>query len=460
MKATGEARAARRRTVRAKPSHRWTAALSAPVDVASLVFLRVAFGLLMAWEVYRYFALDRVRRYFIEPQFFFSYFGFDWVKPWPGSGMYWHFAAVGVLSLCVAAGLLYRVSAALLFLGLTYVFLLDQSLYLNHFYLICLLAFLLVFVPTHVSASGDVQLRRVRRRESVPALWLWLLRAQLGLVYFYGGIAKLNADWLRAKPIGSWLLERSDLPVLGVVLKQAWAPWFFAYGGLLFDLLVVPALLWRRTRAWAFALALLFHLTNSVVFHIGVFPWLMIAATTIFFAPDWPRKWLRWQPARERTPSEAVSNWALTACGVYLVFQLLVPLRHWLYPGNVNWTEEGHRFAWRMKLRDKEASGQFYVIDRATGHTRQVDPFTHLRDHQWREMISRPDMILQYAHFLADEARRTGVRDVEVRALVSASLNGRPSQLLIDPSVDLAAQPRTLAHVNWILPLKPPAAPR
>src|SRR5688572_22319484 len=104
------------------PLERITRALWQPVDIASLVFFRIAFGLIMVWEVYRYFAMDRVRRYYIQPEFFFSYFGFDWVKPWPGDGMHLHFVVLGLLGLFIALGLFYRVSAVLFFLGFTYVF--------------------------------------------------------------------------------------------------------------------------------------------------------------------------------------------------------------------------------------------------------------------------------------------------------------------------------------------------
>ena len=443
-------------------AQRSMAKLWQPVDVASLAFFRMAFGGIMVWEVYRYFVQDRIRRYYIEPQFFFSYFGFDWVQPWTGNGMYYHFAALGVLGSFIALGLFYRVSAALFFVGFTYVFLLDQSLYLNHFYLICLISFLMIFIPAHRSFSLDARWGITRQWEAVPTWTLWLLRGQVGLVYFFGGIAKLNGDWLRGEPLRDWLARRSHFPVLGPMLQQEWMAWFFAYGGLLFDLLITPALLWRRTRAWAFALAVLFHLINSAVFQIGIFPWFMIAATTLFFAPDWPRRWLgrrkqagaRTEPAR--WPSLRVQHVAAALLGVYLAFQVLVPLRHWLYPGNVNWTEEGHRFSWRMKLRDKSAEAQFYVTDTATGQTQLANIGQHLNINQRAEMVTRPDMILQFAQHLASEARGNGASQVEVRAFVRASLNGRAWQMLIDPSVNLAAEPRTLAAARWIMPLAEP----
>ncbi|MEJ7873187.1 MAG: HTTM domain-containing protein, partial [Rubrobacteraceae bacterium] len=115
--------------------------LFAPVDIASLVFFRIAFGVLMLWEVWIQFSNGLIQRNYIDPTYHFTYYGFGWVQPWSGNGMYLHFLALGVLAVCIALGLWYRVSVVLFFVGFTYVFLLDQALYLNHFYLICLVSF-------------------------------------------------------------------------------------------------------------------------------------------------------------------------------------------------------------------------------------------------------------------------------------------------------------------------------
>ncbi len=49
------------------------ARLCAPVDNASLVFFRLAFGLLMLWNVVRYIVVGRVNEYYVEPGFHFKY---------------------------------------------------------------------------------------------------------------------------------------------------------------------------------------------------------------------------------------------------------------------------------------------------------------------------------------------------------------------------------------------------
>ncbi len=196
------------------------ARLFAPVDIASLVFFRIAFGTIMAVEVLRYFYHGWIRRYYIDPTYHFSYYGFEWVQPWPGIGMYLHFIALGALAICIAYGFWYRVSTVLFFLGFTYVFLLDQANYLNHFYLIVLISFLMIFIPAHRSFSVDALERPQLRSETAPAWALWVLMAQMAIVYFYGGLAKLNDDWLRGEPIRTWLASRMDFPVIGPLFAE------------------------------------------------------------------------------------------------------------------------------------------------------------------------------------------------------------------------------------------------
>ncbi|MDC0670794.1 HTTM domain-containing protein [Nannocystis radixulma] len=436
--------------------------LFATVDIASLVCFRVLFGLLMFVEVWR--DLPHIAEVYIEPEFHFTFHGLAWVRPLPGDGTYVVFGVLGLAALCVTIGLCYRAAALVFFLGISYVFLLEQGVYLNHIYLIALISFLMIFMPAHRAGSVDAWLRPRLHDRAAPAWALWLVRAQIGIPYFYAGLAKLNPDWLRGEPMRMWLRERADLPLVGPLLREWWAAYFFSYGGLVFDLLVVPALLWRRTRAWAFALALCFHLINTAVFSIGIFPWVMMAATTIFFEPDWPRRLRNRIAAQVGAPPWPAPLLAgppvrlarsqrvmLAGLAVYVVWQLLFPLRHWLYPGDVAWTEEGHKFAWRMKLRDKDGYVRFYATDPERGETWKIETRGRLSGWQREEMSGRPEMILQFAHFLADDLRRRGHPTIEIRVVALVALNGREPQMLIDPTVDLARVEPTLRPSPWIL---------
>lgn len=437
------------------------------VDIASLVYFRICFAGIMLWEVERYFVSGWIKKYWIDPEFNFGYFGFEWVQPWAGNGMYYHFAGLGVLCVLMMIGLWYRLSAILFFFGFTYVFLLDQANYLNHFYLICLFSFLMIFIPSHRAFSLDAQRNPTLFRDTLPVWNLWLLRGQMGVVYFYGGIAKLNEDWLRGEPMRSWLVDYQSNPYVGKLFAQEWMVYFLSYGGIFFDLFIVPFLLWRKTRMLALAAALFFHLSNAWMYNIGIFPWFGIASTLLFFPPEWPRqviakfKKLEWVPVA--IPSQSKSNglsgkrlFIVWAIGIYTAFQVLIPLRHFLYPGNVSWTEEGHLFAWHMKLRDKYGNISFMGTDPETQESWTINPREYLSSRQYRKMKVRPEMILQFSHYVAQKEEERRNRPVQVRVHVTASLNSRKSQLMLDPTVDLSKESSTLLSASWILPLKSP----
>ena len=434
-----------------------------PVDIASLVYFRIAFAAILLWEGFRYFNNNWIEDLFIKPAFHFSYFGFEWVELPPGNGLYFVFAGLGVLLLCILIGLGYRVATALFFLGYCYVVLQEEALYLNHFYLIGILILMLVFVPAPRAFSVAARRRPGQRSQTAPAWTLWMLRVQIGIVYFFGGVAKLNADWLAGEPMRKWLAAETGFPLIGRFFTEEWMVYGFVWGGLALDLFIVPAMLWKRTRIPAFAGVTLFHLMNSQLFGIGIFPWLMIAANLLFLPPDWPRRLVgrarqpSGKPARQRPAASALTTGQRVTVALlcaHFAIQVLLPLRHHLYPGNVSWTEEGHRLAWHMKLRDKAGRVIYHVHELSSGETWDVDPARSLKVWQLPKANVHPDMILQFAHRIGRELQKSGRFPVEVRVTAMVSLNGREPQLLIDPTVDLLRQERSLRRATWIKPLK------
>jgi hypothetical protein len=382
-------------------AERLESGLGQRVDSASLAVFRIAFGAILVGEVARYFYYDWIGELFLRPAVLFKYPGLEWLAPWPGPWLYVHFLALGVFAAMIALGYRYRLATVLFWLGFTYVALLDRTQYLNHFYLISLLSLLLCFVPANSLWSLDALRRPQIRSDTVPAWSLWLLRFQVAIPYIYGGLAKLNGDWLAGLPMHIWMSRMSGIQRFLPVFDEHWLALIFSFGGLAFDLAIVPLLLWRRTRDLAFAAAVAFHLMNAVMFHIGVFPWLMIAATTLFLPPDWPR-WLRSRLRGQTTnrtnetvgtsspirPIRVIRGSPLLASLAigFIAFQILFPLRHWLYPGNVDWTEEGMLFSWRMMLSDKPAALRFTAVDRRAGRQTQIDPRDYLIPHQIERM--------------------------------------------------------------------------
>ena len=452
-----------------RPFHwrRWRDVWFKPIDIASLVYFRIAFGSLMVWEVCRYLRGRRVDSLWIIPEFHFKYYGFEWVHPPPGNWMYGLMACLLISAAGITLGLWYRLCAVIFAVGFTWLFLIDQAKYLNHFYLICLLAFISVFLPANRRLAFDCLRKPTLRSEIAPAWTLWLLRTQMAIVYFYGGLAKLNADWLRGEPVRDWLREGAAHSATGAWLGNEWMVWVIAYGGLLFDLLIVPLLLWRKTRPLAFALALAFHLANHWLFDIGIFPWLSIATTALFFPADWPRRfgirvrelWVgstktKRGPLLNANQAGFKHQGVIAGClSIYLSWQLLMPFRHFLYPGAVSWTEEGHRFSWHMKLRSKKAHTRFFILDPDTREVWALEPLAYLTARQYDKMNGHPDMILQFAHYIAERMKEAGRPNIHVHVVARTELNGRSAALLIDPDVNLAAIPRDLQPAKWILPL-------
>jgi vitamin K-dependent gamma-carboxylase len=440
----------------------------APVDAASLVAYRIAFGLLMSASAARFLANGWVDRCFVQPTFFFKYWGFGFIEVLPRDAMVAAFVALSALGLMIAVGFLYRFAAVAFFLLFTYVELIDVTNYLNHYYLVSLLALLLAIVPANATFSVDARLGLVTRSRTLPAWTLALLRFQVGLVYVFAALAKVESDWLiHAEPLQIWMSSRTDTPVLGPLLDRFDVALAMSWAGFLNDLLAVPLLSWRRTRPLAFAMIVAFHSLTGVFFNIGIFPILMPINATLFFAPDWPRRLASrlGRPERAFTPAanvaapRALSPLLGLLLAFHCVTQVALPLRSHLYGGSVLWHEQGMRFSWRVMLRKKSGSITYRVRVPSLARELYVMPRRYLTDFQEREFAGQPDLILQLAHRIRDDYRARGFEDVEVRVDALVSLNGRPAAPMIDPDVDLAAVEDGIGRADWVLdaPSLPPA---
>jgi hypothetical protein len=453
------------------------ARLLEPVDIAWLAAFRVAFGLTLCVSMLRFLGYGWVDDLFVRPRFHFKYWGFAWVEPLSASAMHALFALLAGLSLCVALGLFYRVAIALFVAGFTYLSLLDVTNYLNHYYLAGLLGALLLVAPANRVLALDALLFRRRESPSVPAAWLYVFRFQVAVVYVFAGFAKINADWLiHAQPLGIWLGARTDLPLVGRLFASEPVPLLMSWAGCLFDSTIVAFLSWSRTRPYAYALVIVFHVATRVLFPIGMFPVIMVVSALVFFSPEWPRRALACLPGFMRVPrplkAEAEAPailrpvgsrraaFALSLAAVYCLVQLAVPLRFLFYGGNVRWHEQGMRFSWRVMVREKNGAISFLVRSKTTDRNWVVSPARYLTRLQEREMSGQPDLILQLAHHIERDFRERGLGPVEVRADALVSLNGRRMARLIDPSVDLTAVADGLGRAGWILPAPSGPPPR
>ncbi|MCC3157591.1 HTTM domain-containing protein [Hymenobacter sp. 15J16-1T3B] len=441
-------------------------ALFRPVDITWLVYLRLGAGFLLAIEHGGGLLIGRVRNY-TAPRFHLRYLGWEWLPHPPAGVIYALYALIVGAGIAVAAGWRYRWAAAVLSLGYAALLLLEETEYINHFYLYALLAAVLALLPAHRAASADVRAGRVAPLATVPAWMRAVILFQIGLVYGFAALAKLNPDWLAARPLAVWLAAKAHYPLIGELLARPATAWLLSYGGIAFDALVVPLLLWRRTRPWGFAWATLFHLANVVVFGLGTFPWVALLLTSLFFAPGFPRRlpgfagrWFRSRlPAADGEaaapaafmPPARTRRRVLAGLAAFAAVQLLVPLRHFLYPADAHWTEEGHRFSWHLMLRAKTGTARFRVR-LPDGREELVLPEQYLTRNQVRKLVDSPDLILQFAHLLAQDYRRRGFAPVAVYCDSQVSLNGHPHRPLVSPQLNLLTQRRGWGHYAWVLP--------
>lgn len=444
-------------------SFRISAFTNSTYPIEPLVTFRVFFGLMMVISTARFLMLDWVDDHFVNTTFQFKYFGFEWVQllsPFWMYALHWAmlFSSIGILF-----GAFYRLSAVVFFLSFTYTELIDLTYYLNHYYFVSLTAFLLIFVPANGAYSVDVLRKNRRRITHVPFWVVGIFRLQIGIVYVYAGLAKINEAWLlEALPLKIWLPAADKLPVLGWAFKQKLTPYVFAWAGMFYDTFIVFFLVNKHTRLVAYVFVVIFHVLVGILFQIGVFPLVMIAVTPIFFQANWHSNlWKRLAgkfAIFKANSSEIITSklsskipkWVV----LFFAFQLLFPWRYLLYEGNLFWTEQGYRFSWRVMLMEKAGTATFYVKDAKTGREGMVMNDDFLRPHQEKQLAMQPDMILQYAHFLKKHYESKGIVNPAVRAEVYITLNGAPSQLLFDSELDLTKIQDSWANKDWILPLK------
>ena len=438
--------------------------INRPVSIAPLITFRIAFGLLMFFSLLRFWWRGWVDTVYIQPQFHFTYWGFEWIKPLGGSGMHVVMAIVVISTLLIVLGLFYRVAATVFFLGFTYLELIDITTYLNHYYFISLVAFIMIWLPANCRYALDVWGKPQRQRQWVPAWTIGILRFQLAVVYVFAGLAKLNTDWLiLAEPMKTWLPGRSHLPLVGKYMYEEWVAYFFSWFGALYDCFIVFFLLFRPTVRYAYLVVVIFHIATAIFFPgIGMFPYVMIAVTPIFFPASMHERILGYFPFyRKQTFNQENSVYAFhlkkifaIAVALYVFLQVTVPLRFLLYPDHLFWSEEGYRFSWRVMLMEKAGAAYFTVRDSSHTNYTTISNAAYLTPLQEKMMSTQPDMILKYAHFLGEQYEKKGWQKPEVYAEVYVTLNGNRSRLFIDSTVNLAAAPFSWKHYKWILPYK------
>ena len=435
-------------------------------NAAPLAIFRLFFGLMMFASILRFWANGWIEKLYLVPKFHFSYFGFSWVKP-IGDYTYLLFIICGVSAIFVAIGYKYRVAIITFFLSFLYIELMDKTTYLNHYYFISIVSFLLIFLPANAYFSLDAFVQK-KQYKLVPKWTIDSIKLMLVIIYLTAGFVKLNSDWLfRAMPLKIWLPSKYDLPFIGEnLMQQNWFHFAMSWSGMLYDLVIPFLLLYKRTRFVAFLFVVFFHVFTRVLFPIGMFPYIMIVSALIFFDARLHNKiinFIKKHIIKSKTIlflepnfyfSKLKSKVILSLFVVFFAFQMLLPWRSLLYPGELFWTEEGYRFSWRVMLMEKAGSTNFKIVNLDSGASFRVNNTDFLTSFQEKQMSYQPDFILEYAHFLGDHFTKQGHNNVGVFATSYVALNGRLSARFINEKVDLYQQKVSFTHKKWILPFQ------
>lgn len=441
--------------------------LSDPIDPYMLAIFRIGYGVLMMYNMFRYYQIGFIRNMFVLPKLNFHYDFLYWIRPMPELYMNLVLALLFACAFCIAIGLLFRWATILFGLGYAYLFLIDKSIYNNHIYLFILLAFLFSFTDADKALSFR---SKGLSRWSVQRWQIFIFQAQIVIVYFYGGIAKLTRDWLfHCQPV-RYLVEHMDANhVLAPILKNEAAIYILNYGGLLLDL-GSPLLLWYKPiRKWAVYLFIGFNLANSRIFSdIGIFPYTMLFALLIFYdTKELPiistllnkgnRLKVSMASVHKPERTEAVASKAVhVMLYIYFLFQLLFPFRGHFLPNPLDWTTIGNRFSWRMKVDTREAvENKFYMHSDSLAQPLLVESNTFINTVQIRHLEHDPRSIADFARFLKQEALKYHMPNPQVTANIQLRYNGRPAQYFVDPQIDLSmVEYAWYKKLKWVYPIQ------
>ncbi|MGB1040190.1 MAG: HTTM domain-containing protein [Flavobacteriales bacterium] len=431
--------------------------LFAPKNYHTLVVFRVIFGLITLLSSVRFFAKGWIEELYLNPVFHFKYYGFNWVEIASPSITYLLFGLMILSSLGILLGLFYRISAILFFFLFTYFELIDLTNYLNHYYFVSLVDLLMIFLPANCNFSLDVKFGFTKRKNAVPSWTTNSIKLQLAIVYVFAGIAKLNYDWLiEAQPLSIWLAPHTNLPLIGDLMDEKIVAYLFSWGGALFDL-SVPFLLWNSsTRKYAYFFVVVFHVLTSILFPIGVFPFVMILCTLIFFSSEFHSRLLRFlgnnssQQTDDSIQKPKSNNLVKYVLVSFFIFQFLFPFRYLLYSGNLFWTEQGYRFSWRVMLAEKTGYASFKVFPYRDNRSITINNSDFLTPQQEKMMSTQPDFILQYAHFLGEQHQINDSIIPVVKVDSYVSINGKGSQRYVKKNVDLLPLKNSLKPIDFL----------
>ena len=425
-----------------------------PVSPVTLGFFRIGFGLIMIYQFYS------IQPYFFESLIYSNYFikydFFEWVELATEENLHLIFNTAIVFSFFVTIGLFYRLSSFIVFLIWSYLVLTDLGHNNNHYYLIGMFLFFLPFIQANQWGS----IKNISKKSKLIPAWNYLIFKLLILIlYFYGALAKMNKDWLTGYPLKYWLHGRTSFgETIQTFLESDYTVLFFSYYGLFFDLLIGFVLFHKKYKYYGLIFLIPFHILNHFLWPIGVFPWFSIFVTVLFFDKELTKLFKYKMADREVyiQKQKVFVKWGLV---LFLSFQVLFPLRQYLYSGQTNWHGYGEFFAWRMMLTDKQGAVRVRLYNQNEVYLGEVSMSGYINDRQLFKLVYIPKTFVPFCKFIEKEIlsdpRNTKITDVKIYVDAFKTINNRPFQRVIDEKIDLTALDYSVIHkAKFILPFK------
>lgn len=435
------------------------------IDASALALFRILFGTLMTIHLWAFNSPGIIKERFVDVNFFFSYplFHLLHLKPLAGDWWYLFFLVMGLFSIGITLGFFYRISSIGFFICFLYFFLLERAYSPTPHYLYLWLSVLFMFTNAHATFSIDSFQKRISLGHKVPIWMIYVFRFQIGLAFFYSGFGKLtHPDWLHARQLFIWLKTFTHVNVLGTTLTTPLAAHIFSFSGIIFDMSIGILLCFKRTRTFGICLAIFFHVFNKFLLNLYSVPMFMLATLIIFYDPAEPRILIKKIKKTFHIQSSEISennvppsvqpqnSKFIIILSLYLMIQVLVPLRHFLYPCSTNWTHRGQEFCWQFMNNNMWTDIRFRMS--RPQNLANFDPMP-MSEYQYQWMTNFPDMIMQYVHYLRGELIESDVDDPEIYVYAEKSLNGREPCALFDSNVNLANKKFSLFECpDWLMP--------
>lgn len=428
-----------------------------PIDNSQLIVFRIVFGLVVAADAFGGMATGWTYNAFIEPDFTFNFIGFDFLQIFVGKPMYVLYTLFGICGLMITFGAYYRVAAFGAAILWSMIYFAQKTNYNNHYYLLMLLCWAMAMMPANRYFSYDAKRKPEIQSLTAPRWTVLFFVVQLLIVYTYASIAKMYPGWIAGEPFEIWFKMKANMPIIGEYLQNPALHKRMAYGGILFDLFVIPMLLWKPTRWLGVVASIGFHLSNSVIFQVGTFPYLMLGSLVLFFPPEQVRQWFfKSKPSVENKTFEIKKNIKnkiiLFVISIYFIIQILLPVRHYAFQDKVIWNQEGHRYAWRMMLVARTGTVSFRVVNNDTKAVFKVIPTEYVTPKQSWSIATHPDMLWQFVQVLKKDYAKKGMSNISIYANCKIKINKGAYHTFIDPEYDLTqAKWERFKHSEWIL---------